>query len=556
MRTDDIAPHKLFDPAFYRMHAAARGVVLDKHPLVHHTQTNGRSGIMPHPLFSPEHYLAANPDIERSKFDPLTHFLRHGESEKRDPHPLFNFKTYAAAAAKTGASDKDLFQHYLDRGGATLVNPNTLFDAAFYAAGHPSCLAPGETPLGHYIKSWATRGVFEPPWGTALFERRPAAFAAGGFDLILVSHELTRTGAPLILLALLREFVQRMGLNCLVFTQQGGILLEAFREWAPVIDLSVVREAKIAPDKFLLSCLTALHGNARPRAALVNTACVDSIGTVLDAGGLPVITLVHELASGFESKVFEAIYAASKAVIYPAAYVRNEAHAICQLPIDKAAVLPQGLLDPAFGTINPQAARREVLDAIDAPADAFVVLGCGSLDMRKGIDLFSSAATAAIMAQDKAIAAAPDQAHRPIYFVWVGGGTTSIRSTAWYVHEDVTRAGLEGRILFIGARMRTEPFFAGCDAFVLTSRQDPFPCVVHEAMACSLPVIAFENAGGAPEALADGAGLTVPYGDVTAMASALVRLASDPVWAAAFGTKAKERVGEYYNFRAYADVPF
>ncbi len=67
MRTDDIAPHKLFDPAFYRMHAAARGVVLDKHPLVHHTQTNGRSGIMPHPLFSPEHYLAANPDIERSK---------------------------------------------------------------------------------------------------------------------------------------------------------------------------------------------------------------------------------------------------------------------------------------------------------------------------------------------------------------------------------------------------------------------------------------------------------------------------------------------------------
>ncbi len=73
-------------------------------------------------------------------------------------------------------------------------------------------------------------------------------------------------------------------------------------------------------------------------------------------------------------------------------------------------------------------------------------------------------------------------------------------------------------------------------------------------MACSLPVIAFENAGGAPEALADGAGLTVPYGDVTAMASALVRLASDPVWAAAFGTKAKERVGEYYNFARYADA--
>ena len=54
------------------------------------------------------------------------------------------------------------------------------------------------------------------------------------------------------------------------------------------------------------------------------------------------------------------------------------------------------------------------------------------------------------------------------------------------------------------------------------SASDPFPCVVHEAMAAETPVIAFSGVGGAPEALEGGCGIIVPFGDIAAMAEAVL----------------------------------
>ncbi len=543
-----VSTHFAFDPEFYRRHAASRGIRLGEAPVIHHIRTRGRSGIAPHPLFSPAYYLANYADVQGSTLDPLQHFLRHGRFELRNPHPLVMLKSLTALPGEDSLPESDRFRRYLEPGAKALAASHALFDAELYAAAHPDCLLPGATPLGHFVKRWSEQGVFCPPWGTALFERRPAAKAAGRVDLIVVSHELTRTGAPLILLALVKAFVERLGLGCLVITQRGGVLLEAFREWAPVIDLSVVQEAGVPQDVFVRNCIAAFEGADKPRLALVNTACVEQIGKSLAMAGLAVITLVHELAAAFDRQVFDTIYDTSAAVIYPAAFVRREAHITHALPIEKTECLPQGLLDPRFGTGDRIAARRDMLELLDAPEDAFVVLGCGSLDLRKGIDIFASAAIAAIAVQDEA-----GQPGRPLHFVWVGGGPTHRHSAAWYVQEDILRASREWRIRFIGAHTRTEPFFLGSDAFALTSRQDPFPCVVHEAMACGLPVVAFADAGGAPEALEDGAGLVVPYGDVAALARALVHLASSPEEASAIGDRARARVRARYDFAAYAD---
>ncbi len=579
----DVGTHFAFDPVFYRRHAAALGIELRAAPILHHVRNGGLTGAMPHRLFSPAHYVATNADVQTKRLDPLVHFVRHGCAEMRNPHPLMSLRSIPVSGVEHTDQPTDRFRFYLETGGTTLVNPHPMFDAALYAAGHPECLQPGETPLGHYAGAWLEAGVFCPPWGTALLERRPARGRPERIDLIVVSHELTRTGAPLILLALIREFVGRLGLGCLVITQRGGVLLEAFREWAPVIDLTMVRDPALKQEQFLLSCVQAFEGPARPRAVLVNTACVSTVGRTLAEAGLPVITLVHELAAAFDRTAFETIYQSSSAVIYPASYVLREAHMTYTLPVEKAAVLPQGLLDPAFGGGDRDAARRAVLDMLDAPDDAFIVLGCGTLDLRKGIDLFARAAAASIAAQEADDPAGPARPQRkpparpqrkpqgqlpgrlperpperppgrPLYFLWVGGGLTNRHSVFWFVQQDVARAGLTGRIHFAGPHTGTEPFFLASDAFLLTSRMDPFPCVVHEAMACGLPVIAFENAGGAPEALGSEAGIVVPYGDTAAIAASLVRLASDPREAAALGERARARVREQYSFAAYADA--
>ena len=110
---------------------------------------------------------------------------------------------------------------------------------------------------------------------------------------------------------------------------------------------------------------------------------------------------------------------------------------------------------------------------------------------------------------------------------------------------------LSGRVHLIAETNAPAPYFLAADLFVLTSRQDPFPCVVHEAMAAGVPVIAFKDAGGAPEALADGAGITVDYRDVDAMAEAILSLYQDGTARARLAETAKNRVSTKYRFEDY-----
>lgn len=88
--------------------------------------------------------------------------------------------------------------------------------------------------------------------------------------------------------------------------------------------------------------------------------------------------------------------------------------------------------------------------------------------------------------------------------------------------------GIAGHVDFRGHRSDVDAEIAACDVVVHAStRPEPFGQVVVEAMALGRPVIA-ADAGGPAEIVRDGEdGMLVPPGDVDALASAMVRLASD-----------------------------
>jgi len=179
-----------------------------------------------------------------------------------------------------------------------------------------------------------------------------------------------------------------------------------------------------------------------------------------------------------------------------------------------------------------------VLRELGVSKDSFVVLGCGTFDLRKGSDLFVNLAREVGRLSGDA----------PIHFVWLGA---DVGELAYWVRGDIAAGRISNKVHLVGERDAPVAFFKAANAFVLTSREDPFPCVVHEAMAAETPVIAFAGAGGASEALEGGCGIVVPYGDIAAMAEAILRLYRDPEAAMRMAKLARERVLSKYRFEDY-----
>jgi glycosyltransferase involved in cell wall biosynthesis len=85
--------------------------------------------------------------------------------------------------------------------------------------------------------------------------------------------------------------------------------------------------------------------------------------------------------------------------------------------------------------------------------------------------------------------------------------------------------GIASRVLFHGIRDKKEvaTFMQRADLFVLASAWENLPCVVIEALACGLPVVA-TAVGGIPELVCSRDGRLVPPGDPGALASALAEV--------------------------------
>ncbi len=194
---------------------------------------------------------------------------------------------------------------------------------------------------------------------------------------------------------------------------------------------------------------------------------------------------------------------------------------------DRIVVIPPGV--PAVG-FDVGEARIRVRSELGLGDDAFVVGGSGTTDWRKGPDLFVATARALAIRSSE----------RPIHFLWVGGDPKPIA----LLRRDVERAGLSGQVTFVGRQTDAWPYHSAFDAFLLTSREDPFPLVCLESARLSVPTVCFDGAGGMPEFVQDDAGCVVPYLDLQAAAGALLALAGSEALRASLGRRAAQKVHE------------
>lgn len=120
----------------------------------------------------------------------------------------------------------------------------------------------------------------------------------------------------------------------------------------------------------------------------------------------------------------------------------------------------------------------------------------------------------------RACAVAAERASN-LRFVVIGQGPGAPGVHA--LHESLS---LGPRMLLLGYRPDATTVMAACDIFTLSSDTEGLPVSLMEALALGLPVVA-TAVGGIAETVDDTCGVLVPPGDATALAEALLGLASD-----------------------------
>ena len=125
--------------------------------------------------------------------------------------------------------------------------------------------------------------------------------------------------------------------------------------------------------------------------------------------------------------------------------------------------------------------------------DAFVVLGCGTVYPRKGVDLF--VATAAAIAARKLA--------RRVRFVWIGQRLPPEFDHGYFAKlvKQIRRAGVDDSVAIVEQVTDLEPAYALADAFFLSSRLDPLPNVAIDSLLRGLPIVCFENCSGIADIL-------------------------------------------------------
>lgn len=178
-------------------------------------------------------------------------------------------------------------------------------------------------------------------------------------------------------------------------------------------------------------------------------------------------------------------------------------------------------------------ALRTATRAMLGVAPDTVLVGCvARLHHLKGVDLLAQAA-------------AQIPADAPLAIVVVGDGDDRT-----LIEPLVAQSRVPMRLL--GARSDVPALLQAFDVLALPSRSEALPLALLEGMAAGCTIVA-SAVGEMPTIVGTDAGVLVPPGDVSALATALETLASDPVRRARLAHVALDRVRADFDVDAMVD---
>lgn len=360
--------------------------------------------------------------------------------------------------------------------------------------------------------------------------------------ILIVGHDASRTGAPIILIHLAQTF-KKNDFEILFLLGKGGVLLEEYEK----IGKALIWDIDLSNKTLIQRIVFKLRGSIKryqkgliqevkdfqPDLIFNNTIVNGLVVERLLTLNVKVFSMVHELESVIQmfntQKEADKVFQYSDKIMAVSHAVKNNLIQNHQIPEEKIEV-GYGFVK-AIDTENHRKKSDDLREQLNIPKDAFVVGACGSLIFRKGFDFF-------VRVAQKYIAQ-----HSNCYFIWIGGNKKSV--TYIEVSQDLEKLGINNKVLFLGEQANPFDYYGIMNAFFMSSREDPFPLSMLEAGHFGLPMAGFKKAGGVEEFLANGGGFLAEYGDCDSVAKFFLELSAEPNLCSIYSDHIKTEIKKY-----------
>lgn len=324
------------------------------------------------------------------------------------------------------------------------------------------------------------------------------AVASNNKRILLVGHDAHKHGAQMLLLSLATLFNEQFGMQVTVLIKNGGILLDSYRK---IADTHVLSEIGAEG-------LNQLLASRSFEISICNTCVTGDLVPVLKDAGLRVVSLIHEMPMLIEEYSLqnnvELINENADHVIFPSDIVRQGFTRFSTSQAGEHHIKPQG----TYMQIDfNQSAREKIRSKLGLSAGDKMVLNVGYADLRKGFDLFLQTAERWM------------KTRTDVHFVWAGAISGDMKR---WVQSDLRHSEFENRIHLLGFTSEMSDYYSACDALFLTSREDPYPTVVLEAMNVGVPTVLFKGATGFDDVMQEH-GFAVDRGDRQVLEAALAK---------------------------------
>jgi glycosyltransferase involved in cell wall biosynthesis len=342
--------------------------------------------------------------------------------------------------------------------------------------------------------------------------------------ILFITHNTSRTGAPYVLLLLLKWFKkeEKQFQSDVVFLG-GGDLKQDFKLVTDnSFDLTDLHKKSFAQKVYSFVLKKITKKDTRKEAFIKKVASQNY--DVIYANSIASVTFAVHLkkASANNPKIIAHIHELNTVIkeYLPNfnEYIPHIDHFISVSNLVKQNLETNWNVNTNQNTLvyefSDKLVSKEELPLKNQTNKVFEVGASGLVHWRKGDDLFIQVANYI-------------KAYHPeikMKFTWVGQLSDSQKTI---IDADLEKANLKETVSFVGEQKHPEDYFKNFDVFLMTSREDPFPLVCIEVGRMGIPIMCFENATGTAEIIQNKGGFVVPYLDCVAMAEKLIHYYSN-----------------------------